>query len=84
MKDIITLYGNSGCRVCNDSKIKLQEAKISFRFIELKDLSKESLDTILLAKGQDRALPLVFVNNKYIGGPGVINQLVIKYGRFKI
>lgn len=79
MKDIITLYGNSGCGVCQYSKDKLYQNRISFRFIELKNLSHESKSLIYRAKGNDTALPLVFINGNYMGGPLVVDQIIQKY-----
>jgi glutaredoxin len=78
MNNTLTLYGNGNCGVCKNSVIKLKNHNYRFTFVELNSLSEQQKRTIMMKKGNDTRLPLVFVNGEYVGGPDAVDQIISK------
>lgn len=71
-----TIYGNVRCSHCISAKNFLTDNNINFVYHELSNNKKEYIDFLSHITDNTRTLPLIFKNDKFIGG---YDQLLIDF-----
>lgn len=78
-KDKIKIYGRKTCPYCLLAIDLCRDLKLEFEFLDIKKSEKNYKDLKDLAKKYDHhTVPLIFINNKFIGG---YDQLSVFYNK---
>jgi len=75
----INMFTKKGCGYCDKSKELLKNKNIKYQFIEVTDLTKHELfASIDNYTNKYRTFPLIFVNDKFIGGFSELSKYIQK------